>query len=208
MTRRSLFVRRCSPVRLSWARGFYRLLRWASRYRSCCLRSGCGRPQLASAFYCAFAYYLSALWSVPVVARNFFGPNAGLIDGIVLWLVASVLLAAAVAIGLVRLRQICAVARTHRSARVDCAAARTDRMGIADGSGRPSISRDWLRRLCPHPIPSGLSGSFPQTNSRVRGCSCCWVQRDSPRIAGTSNRLAGHRHPVRRRCARACGSPA
>jgi apolipoprotein N-acyltransferase len=44
-------------------------------------------------FYCSFAYYLSALWSVPVVARNFFGPNAGLIDGIVLWLGASVLLA-------------------------------------------------------------------------------------------------------------------
>lgn len=44
-------------------------------------------------FYCAFAYYLSALWSVPVVARNFFGPNAGLIDGIVLWLGASILLA-------------------------------------------------------------------------------------------------------------------
>lgn len=44
-------------------------------------------------FCCAFTYYLSALWSVPVVARNFFGPNAGLIDGIVLWLVASVLLA-------------------------------------------------------------------------------------------------------------------
>lgn len=44
-------------------------------------------------FYCAFAYFLSALWSVPVVARNFFGPNAGLIDGVVLWLAASVLLA-------------------------------------------------------------------------------------------------------------------
>jgi hypothetical protein len=44
-------------------------------------------------FYCAFAYYVSALWSLPVVARNFFGPSAGLIDGIVLWLAASVLLA-------------------------------------------------------------------------------------------------------------------
>jgi apolipoprotein N-acyltransferase len=44
-------------------------------------------------FYCSFAYYLSALWSVPVVARNFFGPNGGSIDGIVLWFVASVLLA-------------------------------------------------------------------------------------------------------------------
>lgn len=44
-------------------------------------------------FYSAFAYYLSALWSAPVVARNFFGPDAGLIDGVVLWLVASVLLA-------------------------------------------------------------------------------------------------------------------
>lgn len=44
-------------------------------------------------FYCTFAYYLSALWSVPVVARNFFGPNAGAIHGIVLWLAASVLLA-------------------------------------------------------------------------------------------------------------------
>ena len=43
--------------------------------------------------YCAFTYYLIALWSVPMVARNFFGPNAGLIDSIVLWLVASVLLA-------------------------------------------------------------------------------------------------------------------
>lgn len=44
-------------------------------------------------FNCAFAYYLSALWSVPVVARNFFGPNAGLLDGILLWLAATVLLA-------------------------------------------------------------------------------------------------------------------
>ena len=44
-------------------------------------------------FYCSFAYYLSAFCSVPVVARNFFGPNAGLIDGIVLWLGASLLLA-------------------------------------------------------------------------------------------------------------------
>jgi hypothetical protein len=46
-----------------------------------------------SCFSCAFAYYLSALWSVPVVARNFFGPSAGLLDGILLWLAASVLLA-------------------------------------------------------------------------------------------------------------------
>jgi hypothetical protein len=44
-------------------------------------------------FYCAFAYYLSALWSVFVVALNFLGPNAGLSDGVVLWLAASVLLA-------------------------------------------------------------------------------------------------------------------
>lgn len=44
-------------------------------------------------FYCSFAYYLSAFCSVPVVARNFFGPNAGLIDGLVLWLGASLLLA-------------------------------------------------------------------------------------------------------------------
>lgn len=43
--------------------------------------------------YCAFAYYLSALWPIPVVARNFFGPSAGLLDGILLWLAASVLLA-------------------------------------------------------------------------------------------------------------------
>ena len=52
-------------------------------------------PQISARLcsYCAFAYYLMALWSVPMVARNFFGPNAGLIDGIVLWLVASVLLA-------------------------------------------------------------------------------------------------------------------
>lgn len=46
-----------------------------------------------SCFYCAFTYYLSALWSVPVVARNFFGRSAGLLDGILLWLAASVLLA-------------------------------------------------------------------------------------------------------------------
>jgi hypothetical protein len=44
-------------------------------------------------FYCAVAYYVAALWRVPVVARNFFGPNAALIDGVVLWLAASVLLA-------------------------------------------------------------------------------------------------------------------
>ena len=46
-----------------------------------------------SCLYCAFTYYLSALWSVSVVARNFFGPSAGVLDGIVLWLAASILLA-------------------------------------------------------------------------------------------------------------------
>lgn len=44
-------------------------------------------------FYCALAYYLMALRSLPIVSRNFFGPEAGLIDGIGLWLIASALLA-------------------------------------------------------------------------------------------------------------------
>lgn len=45
-----------------------------------------------SCFLCAFSYYLAALWSLPVVARNFFGPSAGFIDSLILWLTASVLL--------------------------------------------------------------------------------------------------------------------
>lgn len=44
-------------------------------------------------FRCAFAYYVVALRSVPVVARNFFGQSAGLLDAIILWLAASALLA-------------------------------------------------------------------------------------------------------------------
>ena len=97
-----------------------------------------------------------------------------------------------VAIGLVGRRHLCAVARTVRSAGIDCAASRTDRMGIADGRGRPSFSCDWLRWLCPHAIHSGLSGGLSETHSRVRGCSCSRVQCGSPQIARTSNRVAGH----------------
>ncbi len=41
----------------------------------------------------ALAYYLAALRSLPVVSRNFFGPESGLINGLCFWLVAAALLA-------------------------------------------------------------------------------------------------------------------
>jgi hypothetical protein len=44
-------------------------------------------------FHCALVYYLAALRALPVVSRNFFGAGAGLLDGVVLWLAASALLA-------------------------------------------------------------------------------------------------------------------
>lgn len=44
-------------------------------------------------FACALMYYLLALWSLPVVARNFFGPKAGFLEGLGLWISASGLLA-------------------------------------------------------------------------------------------------------------------
>jgi hypothetical protein len=44
-------------------------------------------------FCCALTYYLLALWSLPVVARNFFGPKTGFLEGLGLWLIASGLLA-------------------------------------------------------------------------------------------------------------------
>jgi hypothetical protein len=51
------------------------------------------QPSARFCFYCALAYYLMALRSLPIVARNFFGPAAGFIDGMGLWLLASALLA-------------------------------------------------------------------------------------------------------------------
>ncbi len=40
----------------------------------------------------AFAYYLAALRSLPVVSRNFFGPESGLLNGLCLWMVSAALL--------------------------------------------------------------------------------------------------------------------
>ena len=51
------------------------------------------QPSARFCFCCALAYYLVALRSLPIVARNFFGPAAGFIDGMGLWLIASALLA-------------------------------------------------------------------------------------------------------------------
>ncbi len=45
------------------------------------------------AYICAGAYYLAALRSLPVVSRNFFGPESGLPSGICLWIVAASVLA-------------------------------------------------------------------------------------------------------------------
>ena len=45
------------------------------------------------AYICAGAYYLAALRSLPVVSRNFFGPESGLPSGICLWIAAATLLA-------------------------------------------------------------------------------------------------------------------
>ena len=45
------------------------------------------------AYICAGAYYLAALRSLPVVSRNFFGPESGLPNGLCLWLVAASVLA-------------------------------------------------------------------------------------------------------------------
>ena len=45
------------------------------------------------AYICAGAYYLAALRSLPVVSRNFFGPESGLLSGIYLWIVAASVLA-------------------------------------------------------------------------------------------------------------------
>ena len=45
------------------------------------------------AYICAAAYYLAALRSLPVVSRNFFGPESGLPSGIFLWIVAASVLA-------------------------------------------------------------------------------------------------------------------
>jgi hypothetical protein len=41
---------------------------------------------------CAVAYYVAALRDLPIVSRNFFGPTAGLTEGIPLWLVGAGLL--------------------------------------------------------------------------------------------------------------------
>lgn len=43
-------------------------------------------------YLCAVAYYLFALQSLPVVSRNFFGPESGLPSGICLWIVAASML--------------------------------------------------------------------------------------------------------------------
>ena len=43
----------------------------------------------AGSYICAVIYYLAALRSLPVVSRNFFGPESGLTGGICLWIVAS-----------------------------------------------------------------------------------------------------------------------
>ena len=41
------------------------------------------------AYICAATYYLAALRSLPIVSRNFFGPESGLLSGICLWIVAA-----------------------------------------------------------------------------------------------------------------------
>lgn len=46
----------------------------------------------ALAFACAVVYYLAALRDLPIVSRNFFGPTAGLAQGIPLWLLGAGLL--------------------------------------------------------------------------------------------------------------------
>jgi apolipoprotein N-acyltransferase len=51
------------------------------------------QPSARFCFYCTLAYYLMALRSLPIVARNFFGPHAGFLEGLGLWIVASGLLA-------------------------------------------------------------------------------------------------------------------
>ena len=51
------------------------------------------QPSARSCFCCALTYYITALHALPEVARNFFGPNTGFIDGLGLWLVASGILA-------------------------------------------------------------------------------------------------------------------
>ncbi len=46
----------------------------------------------AQAFACAVVYYLAALRDLPIVSRNFFGPTAGLSEGIPLWIIVTGLL--------------------------------------------------------------------------------------------------------------------
>ena len=41
---------------------------------------------------CAAVYYLAALRDLPIVSRNFFGPTAGLLEGIPLWIIVAGLL--------------------------------------------------------------------------------------------------------------------
>ncbi|MBV8361470.1 MAG: hypothetical protein JO189_26570 [Deltaproteobacteria bacterium] len=43
-------------------------------------------------FLCVIAYYFAALHCLPIVSRNFFGPKAGFLQGLCLWLIAGVLL--------------------------------------------------------------------------------------------------------------------
>ncbi|MGI9074274.1 MAG: hypothetical protein ACR2JB_23840 [Bryobacteraceae bacterium] len=52
------------------------------------------QPTRRTAYRSAFCYYAGALWPVIPAARNFFGASASLLDGVVAWFVAAILLAA------------------------------------------------------------------------------------------------------------------
>jgi len=50
-------------------------------------------PSRRMAFLAAFTYYAGASWAIIPAIRNFFGPDAGPVSGLLLWLTASTLLA-------------------------------------------------------------------------------------------------------------------
>jgi apolipoprotein N-acyltransferase len=51
------------------------------------------QPSRRMAFLAAFTYYAASSWAIIPAIRNFFGPDAGPVSGVLLWLAASTLLA-------------------------------------------------------------------------------------------------------------------